>query len=462
MMTLSEASAAVGGELHGNEASFNSVSIDSRTLSPGGLFVAISGREHDGHDFVTKSAESGAVGAMVSNLQPAPIAQIKVADTTQSLGVLAKNWREHFNIPVLAITGSNGKTTVTRMVTSILQQVGACLAPEKSFNNQWGVPLTILGLNDSHRFAVIEMGTSGPGEIDYLSKLTRPTIALINNVSAAHAEGLGGVRQISRAKAEIFSGMDKRGTAVINLDDSFHGEWKRHFRNRVPDGEILTFGSGRQATVRFENPSLDWRQSEFDLVIDQQGVRIELPLPGIHNIHNATASAAMAHAVGADLASIKKGLEGATGAPGRLSRIEGIRGSELLDDSYNANPRSIMAAIDVLASYRGKKILVLGEMAELGNSGPECHRQVGAYARQKHLDLFFCFGRRTSELTACYVQGFGQGAVHASDADALIAELIRHMDSNTAVLVKGSRSSRMENIVDGIAGKAGDSGEESC
>ncbi|MYB34696.1 MAG: UDP-N-acetylmuramoyl-tripeptide--D-alanyl-D-alanine ligase [Gammaproteobacteria bacterium] len=462
MMTLSEAAAVVGGRLHGNGASFNSVSIDSRSLSPGDLFVAIPGAVHDGHDFVGKSADSGAAGAMVSNLQSVPISQIRVADTTQSLGMLARSWRERFSIPVLAITGSNGKTTVTRMVTSILSEIGACLSPERSFNNQWGVPLTLLGLNDSHRFAVIEMGTNGPGEIDYLSRLTQPTIALINNVSAAHVEGLGDVRQISRAKSEIFSGMGKRGTAIINLDDPFHGEWQSHFKTCVPDGEILTFGLASEAMIRSENPNPDWQQSEFDLVIGQQTIHIVLPLPGIHNIHNAAASAALAYAAGADPESIRKGLENTSGAPGRLRRVRGIKGAELFDDSYNANPRSIMAAIDVLANYPGKKILVLGEMAELGHAGPEYHREVGAYARQKHLDQFYCLGQQASELSASYVEGFGKGAVHASDADVLIDELIHQIDDNTAVLVKGSRSSRMESIVAGIVDHAEAREDASC
>ncbi len=462
MMTLSQASAVVGGELHGTAALFNSVSIDTRTLFPGSLFVAIPGAVHDGHDFVAKSAESGAVGAMVSNLQPVPVPQIRVADTTQSLGKLANNWREQFKIPVLAITGSNGKTTVTRMITSILSEIGGCLAPQKSFNNHWGVPLTLLRLNRLHRFAVIEMGTNGPGEIAYLSQLTRPTIALINNVSAAHVEGLGDVRHISRAKSEIFAGMGKQGTAIINLDDPFHGEWQSHFFTCVPQGEMLTFGSSTKAMVRCEQVKLDWQHAEFDLVIDRQTIHIVLSLPGIHNVLNATASAALAHAAGADLPSIQKGLEKTTGAPGRLRRSKGVNGSELLDDSYNANPRSIMAAIDVLANYPGKKILVLGEMAELGSAGPELHRQVGAYARQKQLDLFCCYGPLTSELSVSYVKGFGQDAIHISDVDLLIDKLASHMDDRTAVLIKGSRSSRMENIVARILAEPEAGESQSC
>ncbi|MCY4274430.1 MAG: UDP-N-acetylmuramoyl-tripeptide--D-alanyl-D-alanine ligase [Gammaproteobacteria bacterium] len=451
MMTLSEASTVVGGELHGNVTSFDSVSIDTRTLAPGGLFVAISGTMYDGHDFVAKSAESGAVGAMVSNLQPVSIPQIRVANTTESLGKLANSWREQFNIPVLAITGSNGKTTVTRMVASILSEVGPCLAPQKSFNNHWGVPLTLLGLNNSHQFAVIEMGTNGPGEIGYLSKLTRPTIALINNVSAAHVEGLGDVQHISKAKSEIFTGMGRGGTALINLDDPLHSEWQSHFSTCVPEGEILTFGSSVEAMVRYEQVELDWQHAEFNLVIDQQTIHVMLPLPGIHNVLNATASAALAFAAAVDLQSIQTGLEKITGAPGRLRRSKGINGSELLDDSYNANPSSIMAAIDVLASYPGKKILVLGEMAELGSAGPKFHRQIGVYARQKHLDLLYCYGSQTSELAISYVEGFGPDAVHISDIDTLINDLTGHIHDNTAVLVKGSRSSRMENIVARIA-----------
>lgn len=462
MMTMSEASTVVGGRLHGRGPAFNSVSIDSRTLHPGGLFVAIEGEVFDGHDFVEASVESGAVGAMVSALQPAPIPQIQVDDTTRSLGLLARNWREEFDIPVLAITGSNGKTTVTRMVTSILSRIGQCLSPEKSFNNQWGVPLTLLALKRTHRFAVIEMGTNAPGEIEYLSSLTRPTAALINNVSAAHVEGLGDVKQISKAKSEIFSGMGRQGTAIINLDDPLHSEWQSVFEAGVPDGKILTFGSSPEAEVRYENPGTDWQSGQFDLHIGQQKCRVDLPLPGMHNILNATAAAALAHAAGVELASIQEGLEGAIGAPGRLHRVKGINGSELLDDSYNANPRSVMAAIDVLANYPGKKVLVLGEMAELGDAGPEYHRMIGAYAQQQRIDHLFCFGQASSALSKSYAEGYGPGAIHVAKTESLIADLQNLVDAGTTVLVKGSRSSRMERIVAGIVDQAAARGEESC
>lgn len=460
MMTMSQASMSVGGELHGGETAFHSVGIDSRTLRPGGLFVAIHGEIFNGHDFVERSAESGAAGAMVSTLQAVPIPQIKVDDTTRALGRLARNWRKQFNLPVLAITGSNGKTTVTRMATSILSQLGACLAPKKSFNNQWGVPLTLLELNAKHRCTVIEMGTNGPGEIAYLSSLAQPTIALINNVSAAHVAGLGDVEQISKAKSEIFSGMDKQGTAMINLDDPFHREWQRQFQSAVPNGEVLTFGSSRAASVRYANPSIEWLNCEFDLHINQHSTHVVLPLPGIHNIHNATAAAAIAYAAGADLESIRNGLENASGAPGRLCKIKGMNGCEVIDDSYNANPRSAMSAIDVLAGYPGQTILVLGEMAELGDSGPNSHHEVAAYAKQKQVDRLFCLGGESSELCKSYVNGFGKKAIHIAAADLLIAALRGHIDANTAVLVKGSRSSRMERIVDGLVNRP--SGQEAA
>ena len=462
MMTLSEASELVGGCLHGEGALFESVSIDSRTLRPGELFVAIEGEYSNGHDFVASSAESGAAGAMVMTLQPAPIPQIRVDDTTRSLGVLARSWRERFTLPVVAITGSNGKTTVARLVASILSRMGKCLSPQKSFNNRWGVPLTLLGLRDTHRYAVIEMGTSGPGEIRYLSSLARPTIAIINNVSPAHVAGLGGVEQISKAKSEIFSGMEEGGTAIINLDDRFHDDWRGCFRSQVGQGAILTFGSSPEADVGHENPVVGWSGSEFDLRIGQDRTHVTLPLPGLHNVSNATASAAIAHAAGADLESVREGLESVVGAPGRLRRIAGINGAEVVDDSYNANPRSIMAAIDVLAGFQGRKILVLGEMAELGVSGPEHHREVGTYARKRRIDALYCLGREHSELSGYYAEGFGQGSGESPDAESLISRLRCDMDANTAVLVKGSRSSRMERIVAGIADEARNRVDSPC
>ena len=450
-MSMLNAAQIVEGRFHGEDTMFHSVSIDSRQIGPGGLFVAITGEHADGHSYLSQSSEAGAVGTMVSSLQETDLPQIVVADPTRALGMLGSSWRDNFAIPVTAVTGSNGKTTVTRLISSILNKMGKCLSPEKSYNNQWGVPLTLLRLNSSHQFAVVEMGTSHNGEIQYLSSLAKPVIALINNVSAAHVEGLGNVQQISLAKSEIFSGMADGGTAVLNADDEFFEQWRRSFLQINKNGHVLTFGTSHSADIRCENATVNWSCSEFYLNLCGQRQHIALPLAGMHNIMNATAAAAAAYAAGADSSSICTGLESAAGAPGRLNYQDGINHATVIDDSYNANPRSVMAAIDVLAGFHGKKILVMGEMAELGTAGPEFHHNVGCYARMSGIDKLYCLGQKEGILVQQYLAGFGRGACLMHSAAQLTAELRTQMDDNTAVLVKGSRSSAMERVVGGIS-----------
>jgi UDP-N-acetylmuramoyl-tripeptide--D-alanyl-D-alanine ligase len=447
MMELSEAARIVNGKLRGIDAVFTAVTTDSRAIDQGDLFIAIPGENFDGHNFVPEAGQKGAAGAIVSSPIDTELAQIEVPDTTRALGELASQWRSRFDIPVLAITGSNGKTTVTAMTASILNHRGNCLSPERSFNNQWGVPLTLLRLKSGHDFAVIEMGTNHMGEIDYLSKITRPTVAVITNVASAHLEGLNSLEQIAEAKAEIFSGLNESGAAVINIDDRFSRQWHDQASVRLKQGRVITFGIENPADVSVSNLQPQWFSSAFDLHINEQCQTVTLPLPGRHNVMNALASAAICHAAGVSMADIKEGLESAQGVAGRLDLKQGIRGSLVIDDSYNANPQSIKAGIDVLSEFQGKKILVLGAMAELGQASSQLHREVGQYAKRNGVETLFCLVPKGVAHGAEYAAGFGEGAQVYDSIDPLVSALENHLDNNVAVLVKGSRSSTMERVV---------------
>jgi len=450
MMELSEAARIVDGKLRGADAVFTAVTTDSRSIEQGDLFIAIPGENFDGHNFVPEAGMKGAAGAVVSASVDAELAQIEVPDTTRALGELAGQWRSQFDIPVLAITGSNGKTTVTAMAASILNSLGNCLSPERSFNNQWGVPLTLLRLNSNHDYAVIEMGTNHIGEIDYLSKITRPTIAVITNVASAHLEGLNSLEEIAQAKAEIFSGLSETSessTAVINADDQFSKQWFSQVRSRLENGRVISFGLENHADVSAKNLVCKWLSNRFDLCIDEQCLAVNLPLPGRHNVMNALAAAAICHAAGVSIVDIKNGLEKARGVSGRLILKSGTHGSLVIDDSYNANPQSIKAGIDVLSGFHGKKILVLGAMAELGQTSSQLHREVGQYAKQNGVDTMLCLVPKGIAHAIEYANGFGEAATVFDGIDALVAELEGHLDQNVAVLVKGSRSSRMERVV---------------
>ena len=446
-MALSQAAAIVEGALHGEDAGFETVSIDSRQVGKDTLFVAIPGKKFDGHDFVNDAGNLGASGAMVSTLQDFSLPQIVVKDTTRALGQLGGKWRSRFELPVAAITGSNGKTTVTAMVASIFRQAGQCLAPEKSFNNQWGVPLTLLNLKQEHDFAAIEMGTNHRGEIEYLSRLTRPTIALINNVSTAHVEGLGSVQGIARAKAEVFAGMGPGGIAVLNADDPFYQFWCEQFHDCVENGRIITFGWHGDLDIFCSNPEPGISSSQFDLNIEAISLDVSLPLPGEHNIMNALAAAAVAHAAEVGLEQIKSGLQAVEDVPGRLNFKHGVANSTIIDDSYNANPNSIRVAINALDRIPGRKIAVLGVMAELGESGPGYHNEIGHYARNHGIDQLFCYEPGQSGLAKQYAAGFGKGSILFDDIKVMIEEVKNLLTEDVVVLVKGSRSSRMERVV---------------
>lgn len=449
MMRLTEAAQSIDASVSGPDVMFSSVSTDTRTLQHGALFIALRGARFDGHDFVRQALENGASAALVDshfNPQAAGIAAdaalLIVTDTRLGLGQLAAAWRNRFDIPLIAVTGSNGKTTVKEMLAAILVtatgDAEAVLATQGNLNNDIGMPLMLLRLRAHHRFAVIEMGMNHLGEIDYLTRLATPTVALVNNAQTAHVGELGSVENIARAKGEIFAGLRPGGIAVINADDAFAPMW----RALNVDREVIDFGLEHPARVtgRYEFLPASVR---LEIQLPQQTVQAHLQVPGLHNVRNALAASAAALALNIAPQAIAQGLNTFKGVKGRLQTKAVLHGATLIDDSYNANPGSVRAAIDVLAQAPGEKILVLGDMGELGAEGAQLHAEIGRYAQEKGIDTVFCLG----DLSRHTVQAFGVGAQHFERIQELLADLENRLSPTTTVLVKGSRFMEMERVV---------------
>jgi UDP-N-acetylmuramoyl-tripeptide--D-alanyl-D-alanine ligase len=449
MLTLSAAAPILNGTQHGHDVEFTSVGTDSRALMPGMLFVALRGERFDGHDFVPVALAQGASCALVERdwaAAHADLPLIAVADTRRALGQLGAHWRARFHIPLIGVTGSNGKTTVKEMCAAILRAdfgQHAVLATTGNLNNDIGVPLTLLKLHAPHHAAVIEMGMNHPGEIAVLTRLARPTAAVVNNAQRAHLEGLGSVEAVARAKGEIFAGLGDAGIAAINADDPHADLW--HAMNR--ERRIVTFGFASTADVHgsWHPHGLGGR---LELVTPLGATQLQLPAPGEHNARNALAAAAACIAAGVPLAPIVRGLERFDVVAGRLQRKRGRGGATVIDDSYNANPDSMRAAIDVLAALPGRRIFVMGDMGEVGAMAGRLHDEIGAYAQSRGIDRLFALG----EESATAARSFGAGGRHCKDVATLVAALRPLMDQDTAVLVKGSRFMKMERVVEQIVG----------
>lgn len=443
MMRLSEAAALLNVPFTGADAEVLRVSTDSRNTQPGDLFIALRGAKFDGGVYAAQALQQGAVGVILDADQaPEVLHAIRVPDTRIALGQLAAGWRNRFTIPIVAITGSNGKTTVKEMLAAILRAAAgaddAVLATEGNFNNDIGLPLMLLRLRDTHQYAVLEMGMNHLGEIDYLTRLAHPNVALINNAQAAHVGMLGSVAEIARAKCEIYNGLDAQGVAIINADDAHAGMWREANIGR----RIVSFGLSPDANVRGEYRS---GEQGSTLTVHTVSERFEarLHVPGTHNVRNALAACAAALALNIAPEHICAGLAGFTGVKGRLQKKPGRHGSTFIDDSYNANPDSVLAAMKVLALHTGKKILVLGDMGELGDEAAALHAQMGLAARLVGIDKLFALGDLTRET----VSAFGQGATHFERIQELLTELENELSPDTTVLVKGSRFMHMERVV---------------
>lgn len=450
-MTLAQAANILGlavPHIEYREMEFHGISIDTRTLQPDNLFIAIPGTHVDGHDFVDEAYKKGAAMALVTRQVESPLSQIVVKDTTAALGKLGAAWRNQFTIPVIAITGSNGKTTLKNMIALIL--IAACegdetqvLATQGTLNNHIGLPLTLARLHAKHRYAAIEIGMNHFGEIEYLAKFTRPNAAVITNAAAAHLEGVGNVEGVACAKAEIFLGLQNDGTAILNHDDTYFDYWRKQIGNK----KYLSFGfsDGANVTAVLHETA----QTRCITLYTPKGhIDVNLPLLGKHNALNSLAAAAAALAIGIDLNAIKSGLENIKPAPGRLQLHTLTNGVNIIDDTYNANPFSLQAAVDTLASFAGKKILVLGDMKELGNEAKSLHQMAGEKIRQAGIDYLFTYG----ELSSNTAHAFGEGAYHFNEQEKLVNALKPFLHNATTILIKGSRSMCMEKVVTGLLG----------
>lgn len=445
-MTLAQIATLLGINQVFADKHCRGVSIDTRTLQPDNLFVALPGAQVDGHDFVEMARQKGASAALVTRTVDSTLPQIIVQDVVLALGQLGAAWRNQFQLPIVAVTGSNGKTTLKNMIASIL--VAACqgeaahvLATQGTLNNHLGLPLTLAGLNATHRYAVIEMGMNHFGEIDYLSHLTRPNVAVISNAAAAHLEGVGSLEGVAKAKAEIFHGLSSDGMAILNRDDAFYDYW----RGQIGQRAHLSFGFHAEADVSGTLHQLNHTQ-HITLRTPRGEMDIHLPLLGKHNVLNAFAATAATLAIGIDLPAIKTGLEKTLPAKGRLQLHTLANGVKVIDDTYNANPFSLQAAVETLAGFQGKKILVLGDMKELGSDAKLLHETAGEKIRRAGIDHLFTYG----ELSANAAHAFGAGAYHFNEQEELITALKPLLYNETIVLVKGSRSMRMEKVIAGL------------
>jgi UDP-N-acetylmuramoyl-tripeptide--D-alanyl-D-alanine ligase len=451
--TLAAFAQACGGRLEGADAAFTDVVSDSRTLESGQLFVALKGPSFDGHDFVRAAAERGAAGAVVSAEQKVALPQIVVPDTQAALERAAAAWRAAFSGALVGVAGSNGKTTAKEMTAAILTAAGPCLATRGNLNNHIGVPLTLLRLTAQHRFAVVEMGANHAGDVAALVALARPTIGMITNAGAEHLEGFGSLEGVARAEGEMVAGLAPAATAVINADDEFAPLWRG-----LTGARVVSFGVRRAADFAASDVrtavGAEGFVTSFRLLTPAGSAAVRLAVGGAHNVVNALAAAAAAMSAGATLAQVTAGLAAVRAVPGRLQFKQAASGAWLIDDSYNANPSSVRAAIEVLASLPGRRWLVLGDMAELGAYASAAHSDIGEFARASGVERLYALG----SLAALAADSFGAGAQAFTDAPALTAALsgaLASAGADVRLLVKGSRVNRLERVVDALTGSGG-------
>jgi len=447
--TLGEFAKSCGGALRGADREYSGVSTDTRTLKAGELFVALRGPRFNANDFVAAAESAGAAGAVVDSPVERPLAQVVVPDTQAALSTSAAAWRAQFAMPIVGVAGSNGKTTVKEMIAAILERGGNTLATRGNLNNHIGVPLTLHRLDGTHRYAVVEIGANRAGEVADLVRLARPTVGLITNAGAEHLEGFGSMEGVARAEGEMVAGLEDSATAVINADDEFAALWRGMARGRV-----TTFGVAQPA---------DFSASDIHTAIDGTGfvtrfklrapagvMPIEMHLAGAHNVLNALCAAASATAAGASLDDVRGGLATIRPVPGRLQFKTAPSGAWIVDDSYNANPSSMKAGIEVLASVDARRWLVMGDMGELGSFADVSHGEIGRFARNHRIDRLFA----TGPLSRLAVEAFGAGGEWFADTELLARAVNAEITREVCVLVKGSRSNRLERVVDALVGSA--------
>lgn len=443
MITLTAISRILGEPKHSpaspSEFGFVGVCIDSRRVVPGDLFVAIRGDSFDGHDFQAAAVNQGASGIICSRIDPEiKVPQWVVADTLEALTAIATAYRQQYTLPVIALTGSNGKTTVKEMIASILPKPSH--ATLGNYNNHIGVPLTVLQLNESHRAAVFELGANHPGEIAPLTKIVQPQVALINNIGPAHVEGFGSIDGVANTKGEIYQALPTDGIAIVNDDDSY-----AHFWDPLLVGKgIIRFSVTHPADVYARELTFNAEGcARFQLITKVGEARVELKVPGQHNVSNALAAASCTLAIGVTLPEIVRALTEFSGVQGRMTYHYCKSNALIIDDTYNANLRSTLSALDVLARRPGRRIFVFGDMGELGDYSQQHHEEVGLAAKRHGIDALLTCGNHSRYATSA----FGESAQHYTVKNNLVQDLLSHMDKDTTVLIKGSRSSAMESVV---------------
>jgi UDP-N-acetylmuramoyl-tripeptide--D-alanyl-D-alanine ligase len=421
------------------DAYITNVCTDSRIVEPGNLFIAIRGDSFDGHNFIKEAEAKGAVAAIVNQAQAGiSIPQLVVNDSLMALAKIAAAHRHNIHCPVIALTGSNGKTTVKEMIAAILPRPSH--ATRGNLNNHIGAPLSVLALNKQHQYAVFELGANHPGEIAHTVAVVHPDVTLINNIAPAHVEGFGSIDGVARSKGEIHQGLSLGGTAIVNDDDAYAHFWD----DLIADKKVVRFSAVHPTDIYAEDITFNEQGlASFCLVLPNGRTEVNLKVPGMHNVTNALAAAACCYAVGISTLTIEEGLSRFSGVKGRMTLLEGKNQSIIIDDTYNANLRSVLAGLEVLAQYAGEKVLVFGDMGELGQWAEQHHQEVGIAARRLGIDRVLTCGR-FSKLTS---SSFGNGGEHFSSQEDLADFLIKKINKGTAVLVKGSRSSAMEKIV---------------
>jgi UDP-N-acetylmuramoyl-tripeptide--D-alanyl-D-alanine ligase len=440
------------GRLHGADAAIDAVSTDTRTLGPGMLFVALQGEHHDAHVFAGQARERGAVALLVNRELPVDLPQVVVRDTLIALGEIARAVRLRSRARVIGITGSNGKTTVKTLLATILARYGRTHVSAGNFNNEIGLPLTLLAMPADSEYAVIEMGAGKPGDIAYLAHIAQPDVALVNNVAAAHLERMGNLQGVAETKGAIYRALPVDGVAIINADDAFAD----YFTVLAGERRTLRFGLLHRADVSANTDPEVNAEGRFRLVTPSGSCEVAQPLPGRHNVMNALAAGAVAIALGVPLATIRAGLEAAPTVAGRLLRTVHASNAVVIDDSYNANPGSFAAAIATLAAEPGERVLVMGDMAELGTDAERLHADIGALAKRSGIRRL----RAVGPLSRAAVAAFAGGAEHYADQTQLIEALRAELRSGVVLLVKGSRSSAMDRVVGALLGRDSNHGGE--
>lgn len=419
------------------------ISTDSRNISAGDTYLALKGDKFDGHDYIEAAINQGATSLIISNdYTNSSVNILKVQDTLQAYGAAAKLHKEKFNVPTVAITGSCGKTTTRNMLVSILRQAGNVLAPDKNYNNEIGVPHTLLKLDPTHDFAVIEMGAGKPGDISYLMSLVEPDVSIITNVSAAHIEFYPNLDAIAKEKGDILKLLKPEGTAIVNVDDVYAPFWL----SLLAGQNIQTFALENVADITCAYLVEEHKSTTFELATDVGTTQINMQTLGLHNVMNALAAASCARALDIMLPQIKAGLEAFTTTDGRLNMLTGLNGSLIIDDSYNAIPQAVQAAVNILANYKGKRVLVLGDMLELGEDAPQYHELIVKLAKSLGIDKMLTVGEQFKQA----IGFFGEHGKNYQNNDSLIDDLKNELAEDVVVLVKGSRSMQMDNVAKAV------------